>query len=253
MTTAVTRTEVGRATSPAVAVHRPNVLVFVADDQDAGHGDAADHADRLPVHGGGWESLPNFTVADPLCCPSRASIMTGRFNHNNHVYSNDKRSPLNIDLRSTIQCYLQEAGYRTGFYGKFLNGFPITYHQPCLTDYAIAGGQAHDGRPVSVNGTMCGPAAGWTSTTSAGRHASSTPASRTTASPGISTSPTPTRTRPTCRDPNTISTSRRHPARWARRQRNRHLRQATLRPGPRRDQSRPDADPGERTEDGRNC
>ena len=83
--------------------------------------------------------------------------MTGRFNHNNHVYSNDKRSPLNIDLRSTIQCYIQEAGYRTAFYGKFLNGFPITFHQPCLTDYAINGGQAHEGRPISVNGTIVPP------------------------------------------------------------------------------------------------
>ena len=143
-----------------MVVHRPNVLVFVADDQTRSTVTPQIMPSVYQYMVAGGESFPNFTDADPLCCPSRASIMTGRFNHNNHVYSNDKRSPLNIDLRSTIQCYLQEAGYRTGFYGKFLNGFPITFHQPCLTDYAINGGQAHEGRPVSVNGTIVQPS-GW--------------------------------------------------------------------------------------------
>jgi hypothetical protein len=83
--------------------------------------------------------------------------MSGRYNDNHHVLTNDEANALSLDLNSTIQCYLHTAGYRTGFYGKFLNGFPILSDQPCLTDYAINRGQQHAGLPVSVNGTLARP------------------------------------------------------------------------------------------------
>lgn len=63
-------------------------------------------------------------------------------------------------VAETVPSYLHTAGYRTGFYGKFLNGFPILSDQPCLTDYAINRGQQHAGLPVSVNGTLARPS-GW--------------------------------------------------------------------------------------------
>ncbi len=144
----------------AVASDRPNVLVFVSDDQTRRTvtPEVMPAVYHYMVSQG--VSYPNFTDADPLCCPSRASIMSGRYNHNNHVLTNDEANALSLDLRSTIQCYLHTAGYRTGFYGKFLNGFPILSNHPCLTDYAINRGQQHAGLPVSVNGTLARPS-GW--------------------------------------------------------------------------------------------
>ena len=138
----------------------PNVLVFVSDDQSRRTVTRAVMPTVYRVMVAGGRTYPGFTVTDPLCCPSRASIMTGRFNHNNRVLSNDTRTPLNIDIRSTIQCYLHDAGYATALYGKFLNHFPLSFDQPCLSDYAINPGQRHSEVDVSVNGTIVRPP-GW--------------------------------------------------------------------------------------------
>src|SRR4051812_6617520 len=94
----------GHAAEPSAYVHRPNVLVFVSDDQTRNTVTPGIMPTVSQYMVAGGRTFPAFTDADPLCCPSRASIMTGRFNHNNHVYSNDARSPLNIDLQSTVQC-----------------------------------------------------------------------------------------------------------------------------------------------------
>lgn len=144
--------------STTQAARRPNVLVFVSDDQtrDTVTPDVMPTVYRDMVTEG--VSFPVFTDASPICCPSRASIMTGRYNHNNLVYSNDASSAQRLDQRSTIQCYLHAAGYKTGFYGKFLNGYPITDRHLCLDDFAINAGEHHKGLHVNVDGHVVLPA-----------------------------------------------------------------------------------------------
>jgi len=147
---------------PRVVIHsarptRPNVLVFVADDQSQGTVTPLVMPNVYSTMVGGGRSYPNFTVSDPLCCPSRSVIMTGRYNHNNQVHSNDPITALRVDQLSMIQCYLHQAGYSTGLYGKYLNPYPLSRSIPCMTDYAKNPGQAHVHLPFNVNGRIVTP------------------------------------------------------------------------------------------------
>ena len=144
----------------AAAPRRPNVLVIVTDDQTLGTVTRAvmPRTHRWFVERG--RSYPSFFVADPLCCPSRASIMTGRFDHNNGVTDNSPGPPFPLDMRTTVQCYLRRIGYTTALYGKLFNGWDYTVRPPCLDDYAITPGGAHANLPFLRNGWITSPA-GW--------------------------------------------------------------------------------------------
>jgi arylsulfatase A-like enzyme len=115
---------------------KPNILVIVADD--LGYGD-------IGVHGGKAVPTPNidklakagirFTsgyVSAPYCSPSRAGMLTGRyqtrFGHefNPHVGAEGKLG-LPLDQR-TIANLLRSAGYATGLIGKWHLGFSKDHH-----------------------------------------------------------------------------------------------------------------------------
>jgi arylsulfatase A-like enzyme len=96
----------------------PNVLVFMTDDQ-RGRGalDAMPSVREWFVQGG--RRFPRAIATTPVCCPSRASVFTGRYAHNHGVRSNNDGSSLNH--ATTMQRHLQDAGYLTAYAGKFLN------------------------------------------------------------------------------------------------------------------------------------
>jgi arylsulfatase A-like enzyme len=114
----------GTAADAQAAPARPNILVIVTDDQPLGTLGAMPETRRLFAQGG--RSYPNAYVTTPLCCPSRASILTGRYAHNHGVLTQE---PQSFDVRTTIPRYLQRAGYLTGIVGKYLNrwGSPPTF------------------------------------------------------------------------------------------------------------------------------
>ena len=70
-----------------------------------------------------------YNVSYPLCCPSRVSLMTGRYAHNTGVKGNVQPNGgyFGFSFRGAyehnIATWLQGAGYRTIHIGKFLNGY----------------------------------------------------------------------------------------------------------------------------------
>ena len=74
----------------------------------------------------------NAFVVNPLCCPSRASILTGQYSHTTGVYRNVGEYGGFDAFRddSTIATWLQGADYRTALIGKYLNGYADTEYIP---------------------------------------------------------------------------------------------------------------------------
>ena len=110
----------GSAESRGGVVDPPNVLVIVTDDQRDQTVRFLPATKRLFVREG--RNYSNAYVATPLCCPSRASIYSGRYPHNHGVQSNDPEDWLSVfDSSKTLAPELGAAGYATAHFGKYLN------------------------------------------------------------------------------------------------------------------------------------
>jgi arylsulfatase A-like enzyme len=110
---------------PAVQEPRqkhPNVLVIEADDMRWDDLRFMPNVQRLLQRRG--LTFENSFAPYPLCCPSRASFLTGQYAHNHHVYSHEDPFGFRVfrDQR-TIATVLQKAGYQTALVGKYLNGY----------------------------------------------------------------------------------------------------------------------------------
>jgi N-acetylglucosamine-6-sulfatase len=110
-------------TQSAKAVDRPNVVLILADDQ------RWDQIARMPVLQsellGKGTDFRNALVVNPLCCPSRATILTGQYSHTTKVWTNAGKYGGFLRFRdsSTVATWLHDAGYRTAFVGKYLNQY----------------------------------------------------------------------------------------------------------------------------------
>jgi arylsulfatase A-like enzyme len=125
---------------PAPRPLRPNILFILSDDQrwdttDDTHspvpGQAVMPRLRRELGGSGVEFVNAF-MSTPLCCPSRSSILRGQYAHTTGVYTNSGVKGGADDFVDTVTMgtILQSAGYRTGFYGKYLNGYPDLWTAP---------------------------------------------------------------------------------------------------------------------------
>lgn len=118
----------GAAIMVAAPADRPNIIFILTDDLDAKSIAVMPKLKSLMVDRG--VTFANYFVTYPLCCPSRASILRGQYPHNTQILGN--RPPLGgfekfVETgmeRSTIATWMQSAGYRTGYFGKYLNGYP---------------------------------------------------------------------------------------------------------------------------------
>jgi arylsulfatase A-like enzyme len=103
---------------------RPNVVVVMSDDQTA---DSMRYmAQTREQLGGQGATFANSFASFPLCCPSRATFLTGQYPHNHGVLSNDEDEEggyLSLDSSNTLAVWLQRAGYYTAHIGKYLNGY----------------------------------------------------------------------------------------------------------------------------------
>jgi N-acetylglucosamine-6-sulfatase len=103
----------------------PNVVLIVTDDQRFDTLRVMPEVRRLL--GAGGMTLRNAIVTNPLCCPSRATIFTGRYSHTTGVYSNAGPdggwSAFQPSESDTIATALDGVGYRTALIGKYINGY----------------------------------------------------------------------------------------------------------------------------------
>ncbi len=135
---------------PAQAVTQPNIIVVLTDDQPF---------DLIPQHPGvmpwvegritdpddHWTRFDNAFVNTPMCCPARATMLTGQYSHVTGVQSNEPaqwKAAFGTGTTS-LATSLRTAGYRTGLFGKYFNEYtmPADGHVPPGWDRFVA----HDG------------------------------------------------------------------------------------------------------------
>ena len=118
----------GAAPALGAATARPNLVLILTDDQDlASLGLMPRTLELLAARG---LTFSQHFVPLSLCCPSRATILTGLYPHNHRVYTNfppgggfEKFDELGGE-QATLATALHAAGYRTALFGKYLNGYP---------------------------------------------------------------------------------------------------------------------------------
>ncbi|HUI87161.1 MAG TPA: sulfatase-like hydrolase/transferase [Anaerolineales bacterium] len=96
--------------------NRPNFIIIISDDQRIGSMQFMPQTQAL-IFDQGVAFAQGFDTT-PLCCPSRASIFTGMYAHNDGVKTNEDK--LN-DKYQTVIMALHKDGYYTGLVGKYLN------------------------------------------------------------------------------------------------------------------------------------
>ena len=155
------------------AAERPNIVVVMADDMRADDLRFMPHVRRLVAARG--LTYENTFSPYPLCCPARASFLTGQYAHNHRVLGN--AAPYGFggfDDSATVATSLQEAGYRTAFVGKYLNDYGLVpsrvtgaasatfvpagwsdWHGLLQVPYPVGAGTYHYFHPVlNENGTV---------------------------------------------------------------------------------------------------
>ena len=111
------------ATRTAAAGTRPNIVLILTDDQRWDTLWAMPQVRKRLI--GMGVTFPYGFTANPACCPSRASFLTGNYSHSTGVYRNDPPHGgfETFDDSATIATRLHNSGYRTGLVGKYLNGY----------------------------------------------------------------------------------------------------------------------------------
>ena len=133
---------------------RPNVVVIITDDQ--GYGDLGCHGnekvrtpniDRLAA---GSVRFTQFCVA-PVCTPTRAALMTGRYHHRTGAIDTYQGRALMQPDETTVAEVLKSAGYRTGLFGKWHLGdnYPMRPQEQGFDEVLMhrGGGMVQPGDP----------------------------------------------------------------------------------------------------------
>ena len=109
-----------KSASPTI---RPNVVVLMTDDQTLESVRVMPNVRGLIADQG--VTFDNNFVSYSLCCPSRATFLTGQYTHNHTVWGNTVPNGgyYKLDSTNTLPVWLQRAGYQTIHLGKYLNGY----------------------------------------------------------------------------------------------------------------------------------
>ena len=139
----------------AAVVARPNVILFLTDDQALRDMRALPAVRRLIGQQG--TTFTRAFSSYPLCCPARATLLTGQYAHNHGVMGNnppDGGFPAFRDAEA-LPVWLQRAGYNTLMLGKYLNGYgepgAERYIPPGWTHWEVPTGNIYKYLSQTVN------------------------------------------------------------------------------------------------------
>lgn len=133
-------TWVARSTGGS-ARRRPNVIVILADDQRAdavGYEHPRDPAGLIPAMPTVVDRLVGEGVtfnaafaSSPVCAPSRAALLTGQYANRNGLFVNEGLlGGQFFGDRNTLALWMKNGGYRTGFFGKYMNEYSKRWESP---------------------------------------------------------------------------------------------------------------------------
>ena len=116
--------------APAAAA-KPNIVFVMTDDQTTASVSVQRNVGLLKGQG---TSFSRAIATYPLCCPSRATYLSGQYSHNHGVIHN--AGPFggytSFDNSNALPLWLQAAGYRTMHVGRYLNGYGV--QNPDITE-----------------------------------------------------------------------------------------------------------------------
>jgi arylsulfatase A-like enzyme len=152
----------GDSEASAQTQQEPNIVFILTDDL------RYDDLEYMPrtrgLIGNQGMRFEKAFVSLAMCCPSRATIMRGQYAHNHGVWFNStKFSPdggwrgykNNGNERDNVATRLRGAGYRTGLFGKYFNGYDDTRYVPRgWVDWFAMGAGAYYDYDVNDNGTL---------------------------------------------------------------------------------------------------
>ena len=104
-------------------VKKPNLLMITVDDASWDTMKYMPHLRQLMVDEG--ITLRNGLAPTPICVPARASLLSGQYAHNHGALTikGEGGGVAAFDQQNTLPVWLRDAGYRTMFVGKYLNGY----------------------------------------------------------------------------------------------------------------------------------
>ena len=148
----------------AADIARPNIVVIMPDDQGYGdHGVTGNTVIRTPnIDALARESasMSDFYVC-PVCSPTRASLMTGRYHYRTRVVDTFKGRSMMEPEEVTVAEVLQDAGYATGIFGKWHLGdnYPLRPDDQGFDESYIhrGGGLAQPSEPIENNRRYTNP------------------------------------------------------------------------------------------------
>lgn len=146
----------GSPRETATAPPRPNIVFVLLDD--VRFDDLVNHPfvelpnlRRLATEGA---SFRRFYTSAPLCSPSRAVFMTGQYPFHNGIVDNGERAEQSHQI-ITFPKLLRDAGYRTGFFGKWHMGHADDTPRPGFDRWVSFVGQGEYFDPMlNIDGTL---------------------------------------------------------------------------------------------------
>jgi N-acetylglucosamine-6-sulfatase len=156
--------------SLAKTASKPNIIFILTDDMRKDDLNARYMPKTSSLLADQGMSFENAFVSTPVCCPSRATIMRGQYAHNTGVWFNTNHfnpDPAVPDGgwegyngngyeedNVATRLHDETVGYRTGLFGKYLNGYDGRTVPPGWDDWFATSGRQYFDYDVNDNGTI---------------------------------------------------------------------------------------------------